>query len=153
MADVVLYNADDIIDKTLYALARVPIFDLPFEKVNGQLQQPVGYVEPGNMVGVVYSYVLPDPTRDRQHLYWEFYRTDGTVYWTPQYAGLYDDAFLKGQGVQTEEEKAAAAADANLPWYEQLLTKYGKPLVIGLLITSVVTAGVKGYLSRPKSSQ
>jgi hypothetical protein len=65
-----------------------------------------------------------------------------------KYGPWLDIPALVAQGLQTDKQKADAAALDALPWYEQLITKYG-PYILGAV---VVTAAVKGYFSRPRSN-
>lgn len=151
MPDVSLYKADDVIDKTLFAQEKIPVYD----NVPPQPQKLLGYVEPGNPVGIVYSYLEADPSRGRANLWWMFYPTDGSEfnnYYAEQVGGYYDVEALRQQGVISEEEARQKEEEANKPWYEQLLDNYGKPLVIGILITAVAAAAVKGFFSRPKQT-
>lgn len=147
-----IYNSDDIIEKTLFAAQRVPVYDNapPYRSAN-----PIGYVEPGNPVGIVYSYLQADPTRQRANLWWMFYpssQTFGKNYYAEQVPGYYDVSKLREQGVISLEEQKEQEETANLPWYEQLIVKYGKPILIGGVATMLAVAAIKGYFSRPKSN-
>lgn len=150
MPDVELYNVDDVVDKTLYAKSRVPVYD----NVPPQQRNLVGYVEPGNPVGVVYSYLAADPTRQRQNLWWMFYPASNysNYYYAEQVGGYYDVEALRQQGVISIEEKQQKEDLENLPWYEQLLVKYGKPILIGGVVALLAGSAIKGYFSRPKSN-
>jgi hypothetical protein len=145
MPDASTYSADDVVDKTLYASQKVPVFAAP-PPYDGSTV-PIAYVDPGQPVGIVYSYDNPDPTRGRNNLWWMFYPASNysDYYYAEQVGGYYDVSTLRAQGVLSLTEKQQAADDANKPWYERLLTKYG-PWVLG---TVVVAAAVKGVLSRP----
>jgi hypothetical protein len=150
MADPQVYNSEQILEKTLFAQQKVPVYDDPPD-YGGKI---IGYVLPGNPVGIVYSYLAADPTKGRQNLWWMFYPASnyGNYYYAEQVGGYYDVEALRAQGVISTEEQAAKEEEANLPWYEQLLTKYGKPLVVAALTAGVVMAAVKGYFSRPSKT-
>jgi hypothetical protein len=110
-----LYNANDILDKTLYAKKSVNVYSAP-----NNLLTPLYVVNPGNIVGVVYSWV----------------KKNDIVYWH-----LYDNTFvthdsekfslekLQEQGAQSTEEKLEAEAEANMPWYEKLTKTATKTLI------------------------
>jgi len=112
---VPLYNANDILDKTLYAKKSVNVYSAP-----NNLLTPLYVVSPGNIVGVVYSWV----------------KKNDIVYWH-----LYDNTFvthdsekfslekLQEQGAQSTEEKLEAEAEANMPWYEKLTKTATKTLI------------------------
>jgi hypothetical protein len=138
------YSADQIIGKTMYAAQKVPVKDLPFDD-----SPAVAYVQPGNIIGIVYSWVGPKPEQGRSLLYWMYARPDGSFFFTPHVESYYDLQKLKDQGIVSDQEIREKEEYENLPWYEQLLTKYGKPLVVAGLATAVVIAAVKGYFSRP----
>jgi hypothetical protein len=140
----VTYDLGDLINKTIIAASAVPIYVHANDHAS-----PSGSIPKGQPVGVLYSWLNPDPTYDRAELWFMFWpdNMDQPYYskWGP---GLYNIASLQAQGVMSDAEKKAAADLANKPWYEQLIIKYG-PWVLG---TVVVGAVIKGYFSRPKSS-
>jgi hypothetical protein len=135
-----IYDAGAIIDKTLIAKQRVPVYREPKDHF-----KPFGAVEPGNSVGVVYSYLEPNPSQDRSRLWWMFWDGRYNQYYAPHDPNYYSVSALKQQGVLSEQDKL----DAALPWYEQLIKKYG-PWVLG---AGLLYAGVRGYLSRPSNSK
>jgi hypothetical protein len=147
MPDASNYSADDILDKTLYASQRIPVYTAAPPYTGSET--PIGYVEAGQPVGIVYSYLNADPTRGRGNLWWMFYPASNysDYYYTEQVGGYYDVSSLRAQGVLSLTEKQAAADNANKPWYEQLISKYG-PWILG---TIVIAAAVKGFLSRPRA--
>lgn len=145
MPEPSVYNVEDIMDKTLFAKAKVPIYD----NVPPAQKKLVGYALPGNPVGVVYSYLAADPTRGRNNLWWMFYPASNYShnYYAEQIGGYYDVSQLKAQGVLSIEEQIQKEEEENLPWYEKLITKYG-PWILG---AGIAAAAVKGILSRPKT--
>ena len=140
MADT--YDLSDLVDKTIIASGNVPVY----EHANDHAS-PSGVVPAGQPVGVLYSWLDPNPTYDRAELWFMFWPDNrADPYYSKWGGGLYNIASLQAQGLLTDAQKKAAADLANAPWYEQLITKYG-PWVVG---TVVVVAVVKGYFSRPK---
>lgn len=136
-----IYNAGDVVDKTLMAATRVPVYKFP-----GDSQKPYGYVSAGQPVGIVYSYLEPNPAQDRTTLWWVFSGMYDQRYYAPHKGGLYDVSALRQQGVVSVEEKIEDKELANLPWYEQLVRKYG-PWIIGAALAGTA---LRGYLSRPR---
>jgi len=101
------YNAEDIIGKTLVARKSTDIVRLPADDATS-----VYTAKPGESIGVVYSYLLPNDVRDS--LYWQFYDNKNKAYYVKHRSGQFDIGTLSGQGVKTIEEKqeeAAAAAE------------------------------------------
>lgn len=135
-----IYSASDIIGKTLIAKTKVNIYRNPTD--NSEL---LGYVNAGQPVGVVYSYLEPSAIQNRSGFYWAF-NQNGIYYYSKQDPGLYDVSALKQQGVLTTSEKVAAeleaAKQAALPWYENLIRKYG----IWVVITIIAATAIKKKL-------
>lgn len=73
MAGSVTYNAGEVIGKSLIAIIRVPVYSnwLPGKET------VIGYVEPGNTCGVVFSFVGGN---NGIPLYWMFLTPDKTAY-------------------------------------------------------------------------
>lgn len=147
MGDV--YNAANIVDKTLIAKKNVPVYEYP-----GDSKKPVGYIAAGDPVGVVYSYLPADPLDDRKTLWWMFHPATNysKYFYAPHYEGLYDVNALKQQGVLSTEEELEEKELADLPWYERLIRKYGTQLAIGAGVVLLGSSAIKGYFSQ-KSKQ
>jgi len=100
-----VFPVDQIIDKTLYAKQAVPLYRVPGGEV-------VYTVTPGNVVGVVFSYLAADPAGGRDFLYWAFKDADGSPYYAAHRTGAFDVGSIEGQGgktvLQLIEEKEAA---------------------------------------------
>lgn len=120
------YSADEIIGKTLVAKVRVGYYTDPTDSA-----KPIGYVAAGQPIGVVYSYLMPNPTYGRSGLWWAFKGSSGNFYYVKHQLDTFDVDSLKQQGALTEMEKIEAAQSENLPWYEKLIKNYGIPLAIG----------------------
>lgn len=91
------FSAADIIGKTLNAKKTVEVYRY------NDLTKPVYKVKPGQIVGVVYSYLMPK--EGREVLYWMFYDANKKPYYTKQEPGLYDIKSLRDQGVLTALEE------------------------------------------------
>jgi hypothetical protein len=112
---VPLYNANDILDKTLYAKKPVNVYSAP-----NNLLTPLYVVSSGNIVGVVYSWVKKDDI-----VYWHLY--DNTF--VTHDSNKFSLEKLQEQGAQSTEEKLEAEAEANMPWYEKLAKTATKTLI------------------------
>lgn len=110
-----LYNANDILDKTLYAKKSVNVYSAP-----NNLLTPLYVVSPGNIVGVVYSWV-----KKNDIVYWHLY--DNTF--VTHDSDKFSLEKLQEQGAQSTEEKLEAEAEANMPWYEKLTKTATKTLI------------------------
>lgn len=110
-----LYNANDILDKTLYAKKPVNVYSAP-----NNLLTPLYVVSPGNIVGVVYSWV-----KKNDIVYWHLY--DNTF--VTHDSDKFSLEKLQEQGAQSTEEKLEAEAEANMPWYEKLAKTATKTLI------------------------
>jgi hypothetical protein len=139
-----VFDATDIIEKSLKAVQRVPVYKI------ANYGEPFAYVDPGNVVGVVRSYIAADPAQGRANLWWWFYPASNYSqgYWAEHKIGYYSLSNLRAQGVLSLEQKQEEEDLANLPWYERLIKQYGIYVVVALL----GAAAIRGYLSRPRSS-
>lgn len=140
-----IFNAGDILNKTLIAKVGVPVYRQP---VDGS--KPFGTVKAGQPVGVVYAWLDPKPP-ERAGLWWSFYDGFNQTYFTPHKENIFDVNALRQQGVISTEEKVQEEQEKedleNLPWYERLIKKYGTTVVLALLGAAVI----KGYFSRPSA--
>src|SRR3954468_16104626 len=104
MADVA-YSAGDIIDKTLIAQMQVPVYQFA-----GDNEQPIGYIQKGQPVGVVNAYLSPDPFHNRSGLWWQFYPSNNYshFYYAPHKAEYFNIGAWKDQEVLTDKEKEEA---------------------------------------------
>ena len=133
-----IFNAADIVNKTLIAQTKVPVYRYPYSGA-----EIIGYINPGNPVGVVYSYLSPDAAKERDDLFWMFAPAPGgaSYYYTEQKPGYYSVSALKQQGVISTEEKIKQEQEKqdalNQPWYMNML-KTALPWVAGIAIAAVV---------------
>jgi len=129
-------NAGDIIGKTLVAATRVPIYDQANDDA-----QPAGYISAGQPVGVVYSYLSPDPSKNRSVLWWMFeplpdgsdIGNDQGYYFAPHNAAYYNFQALSDAGVLTVAQATALKNGTAPSTAEKLLDKY-LPWVIGGIV-------------------
>lgn len=143
-----VYSAVDIVGKTLIASKKVPVYKFPSNK-----ETPYGYVDIGQPVGVVYSWVDADPSLNRTGLWWSFAKDTGATsfYWTPHIPGNFSVDALKQQGVLTEEEKAKAEEEKNKAWWEKLTDKILPVIVTVVIGAAVINAVGRGVFSRKNS--
>lgn len=95
-----IYSLSDIIGKTLIGKTNVPVYraaDVP----NGQ---PFGFVQSGQPVGVVDSWLSPGKS-GRVNLWFQYLDENGRAYYSEMKPGLYDVRALQQQGVLTIKEK------------------------------------------------
>jgi hypothetical protein len=126
-------NAGDIIGKTLVAAMRVPVYDQANDSA-----QPSGYISAGQPVGIVYSYLNPDPSLGRAELWWMFEPLPGNsdigndqgFYFAPHNPDYYNFQALSDAGVLTVAQTTALKNGETPSTAETLLKKY-LPWVIG----------------------
>ena len=124
------YNPDDLIGKTFYPLKRVFAYGDA-----STIDKPVYFFDPGNPIGVVYSY-LSKPTG----LWWQF-KSGSKSYFVKHEQGLFNLKDLKDQGLTTEKEKREAEAEANKTTLEKIF-EFGKKSATAIII---VVLGVYAY--------
>lgn len=99
-------------------LARLHLYRFPSDSY------PVlATIQPGQIVGVVYSYLIPRPELGRAYLWWVFLDDNGVEYYAEHRPGVFDTKFLMGQGVRTTGEK----------WWERVFDWDVKGASVGLL--------------------
>lgn len=140
MADPI-YDAADIVDKTLVAEKELPYYN----GVPDGAYMPVklGTFPAGSVVGTVYSFIDADPAKNRPQLWWMFYPgSSGSYYYMPHDAGHFDLDALAQQGVLSEEQKQTQ----NATWYEKILSQ-----VLPIVAISVLGAAfIRGYFTSRK---
>lgn len=135
-----VYSADEFINKTLIAQQKVPVY-----RDATDIAKPVYYVDAGQPVGIVYSWL--SPMAGRSQLWWMFEKSYLDFYYTPHVPARFNWPALKEQGVLSTEEKIEEEKKKDRPWYENLILNYG-PWVLGALLAG---AAIRGYFSRPKN--
>lgn len=158
MASADLYSAADILEQTLIAKTDVPVYYSVPRDGDGAL--PNAVVKSGNPVGVVYSWIGPDPQGlGIANLWWMFYGPNGTYYYAEHIPGRYDVSALKQQGILTAEQEAAAAAaaaaDASKSWYEKLFDDVKPVLYTGIAVFAgiMVLTKVLPAIINPKKKE
>lgn len=131
-----LFNAGDIIDKTLVATRKIPVYKAAVD--NAEI---AGYVNAGQPVGVVYAWLSPSPGIGRSGLWWSFYPVNGMYYYAPHNDNNFSISALKQQGVISTEEKVKQqqeqAAAANRTWYENLIHNYWWIPIAGIAVAQI----------------
>lgn len=101
------FSAADIIGKTLIAKQTIDIVRSASDNAPSVYE-----VKPGETIGVVQSFLLPN--QNRNQLYWMFNDANGKPYYVEHGQGKFDIKTLSQQGVltlQEKQEQAAAAAE------------------------------------------
>lgn len=100
-----IFSADQVVGKTLIAKTSVPLKRMPAASA------PVVYTaRKGNVVGVVYSWVMDGPA-----LYWQFLDQYNKPYYAEHRPGLFSVDALQQQGAQTLEDIQEAQQQAQNP--------------------------------------
>lgn len=136
-----VYDASKLIGATFKAAATVAAYFEPYD--NSQI---ITYYKAGQVIGVLSNYYQQLPTYGRNFFYWEFKDGRGVPFYTRQVGGYYDTNFFQQQGILTVQQELEKQELDSLPWYEQLVKKYG----VWILGAVVASAAIKGYLSRPQ---
>jgi hypothetical protein len=101
------FNAGDVIGKTLIAKKNIPLVRQPADNA-----QVIYNVSPGQSVGVVDTFLLPN--ENRSSLYWSFKDANGKSYFAKHAVGNFDVKELQQQGLLTLQEQQAAEIEASL---------------------------------------
>jgi len=115
-----IYSADQVVKKTLFAKASVPLKRLPFDS------SPVVHtVDPGLRVGEVYSWIEIKPG-ERKNIYWMFYDSNKKPYYAEHIPGRFSESELREQGALTvkEEIKEKKQQDETTKQFIERLFKY-----------------------------
>ena len=133
------FLASDIIGKTLIAKKIIKIKRTPSDSAPSVYE-----VDPGDSIGVVYSYLLPN--NNRKNLYWTFYDSNNKPYYVEHKQGNFDIKSIESQGVLTVEEKQEKATAAN----ETLSDKIFRYVKNGFLIAAGAYI-VKGFIDKKEN--
>lgn len=139
-----VYSAGDIIGKTLYAAKRLPIYTTNFNT-------PVAYVEAGQPIGQVYSFV---GGQDGKSLYWQFLGTKLPVYYVKHDSGNFEfdrtQRELIIDNVLSQEEKEKKAKEEAEKKDKGLFIYYFEKYATVALITVVGIVVFKEYMNKQK---
>lgn len=138
-----LYNAEQIIGKTLYARNAFPLKRGP-----NDADAVIYNGKPGEMVGKVVEWYNVIPGK-RSVLHWAFKDATGRLYYAPHAEGRFSTSELKEQGAFTVKEKVQAeqrANETNKEFIERLL-KYG---IGALVVYGIVKAAIPSLLTGRK---
>jgi hypothetical protein len=97
------FSAADIVGKSLYTKQAVKVLASPSDTA-----KVVSTIAPNKLIGVVYSYLSPDPAKNRKDLYWMFY-SGKTPFYVKHVINAFSTDALTGQGAKTIEEKTKEA--------------------------------------------
>lgn len=140
MADTQTVNVEQVIGKTFFAKKKLPVYSSGFD-----YSQPVGYVQPGDMIGVVYSWLNP-VTGIRSKLWWMIDRGNADYIFMPHDPDAFSFQALQQQGVKTNQqlatEKAEQEAKENNP-VEYYVKNYGKWILITAAVIGLGSAAIK----------
>jgi hypothetical protein len=133
-------NAGDILNHTLMAAMRVPVYDVPRDDA-----QPSGYINAGQPVGLVYSYLSPDPSQGRSELWWMFEPLAGNseigndqgYYFTKHNPDSFNFQALADSGVLTVAQATALKNGTAPSTAEKLLDKYLPWLIGGIVAIGI----------------
>jgi hypothetical protein len=135
-----LYNASQLIGKTLVAQVDVPVFNALPDRGGKQ----IGIIKAGSPVGWVYSWVLAKDST----VWWQYKDAKGQIYYTLQGVGLYSVSALREQGVLSVPEQIEVAKqkdkDLNAQWYEnKAIPPLGGAVAAGL--KTLMWVGIGGF--------
>lgn len=130
-----LYDIADIINKTLFPVKTVDVYDSP----DGNI---IGTVSPPNAAGVVYSWVYG---RDGS-IWWMFEDNNSNLqnmygsYYIKHDPSAFNVSSLTEQGVITTAQKIAQQKEANMTTYQKIeqIVKWVGIGIAGVIITKAI---------------
>lgn len=122
-----IYNAAQIVGKTLYAYRDVEITRNPS---NGATS--VFTVKAGAPIGIVYSFL--SPKTGRSNLWWVFQDANKREYYAEHKSGLYDFRAINAQGAKDTETIIKEAEQATQPAREFWSNKI--TIIAGLILAA-----------------
>lgn len=139
------FYADQLIGKSLVARIKIPLKRLPDSNAT-----TIYTVQPGNPVGIVYSFTGGKGSP----LWWMFYDQNGKAYYVEHNDSAFDVKLIKDQGalnVAEETKKAEAKKkaqegggsilpDIKVPGFDGLGEKLGKYAGIALIVVGGIVA-------------
>lgn len=104
----------ELIGRSLRTLQQVA-----YKAAPNDAAQPIGQFPAGSHVGVIYSWLDPQP--GAAGLYWQFRTQSGRFYYVAHGPGLFDLEHLVNQGVQTSAQLREAQRRADMNVAERFL--------------------------------
>lgn len=138
----IIYNAGDLIGKTLFAKVRIALY-----REASDTAKPFGFVEVGQPVGIIYAWLQPKASRSA--LWWQF-KENLQFYYVPHRVNAFDISALKQQGVYTAVQKQEQAANENASFTERIETNIKK--AFPWILAAVVAVPVLKEVIRNKKS-
>jgi hypothetical protein len=133
-----VFNAKDIVGKTLIAKKKVFLYSSPSAK------NPLASINPGQTIGVVYSYLAPG--KNRPNFWWMFQNGAKFVY-VPHQEGSFDIKSLKDQGIISTEERTKAEAEklekAQKGAFSFYIEKYVPWIIAGIFAVPLIKDLIK----------
>jgi hypothetical protein len=133
-----IFNAKDIVGKTLIAKKKVYLYSSP------DATNPLASINPGQTIGVVYSYLSPN--KNRPQLWWMFQNGIKYVY-VPHQEGSFDVKSLKDQGAistedktKEEQEKLQKQQKGAFAYY---IEKYVPWVIVGIFAVPIIKDLIK----------
>lgn len=127
------FSVDQIRGKTLIANKPVNVYSYPADS-----STPIGTISIGQPVGVVYSWLDADPSKDRAELWWVFDNGTDGFYYTKHEVGLYNISSLVQQGVMTDLQlKEDAQTPAWLKALKDTALQYAPWIIGGIVIIAI----------------
>ena len=133
-----IYNADQVIGKTLYMNAGKSINIRKLPSISSDV---ITVAKSSEYVGVVYSYVTKS-----DGIWWQLDRGN-VVCWVKHAEGYFDVQALASQGALTPEEIAARKAESEKTFGDKILDKVGGLAKTGLIILGCYL-GLKAIFSK-----
>jgi len=122
------YSADDIIGKSLFAKKVVNL------RKFASTEAPIlAKTTPGDLVGVVYSYI-----KNPEGVWWQI-KEDGKSFWAFHGPGYFDVQAIKDQGVKTTQQKIKEEQEANMSFGDKALNLLKKAGIITAAIVGAKT--------------
>lgn len=131
------YSVDSLFGYSAYAKR-------PTGKYTSPNTEPYKNANTGDFLGIIYSYIIRDGV-----LWIQLDNHGDGVYKTcfVKFTDI-DTNKLKSAGVKSDAQLQKDKEQANMPWYERLITKYGVYFMIGLAFISALPVIIKSAKKR-----
>lgn len=133
-----LFSAGDIVGKTLIAKKKISIYRSRSDA------KPFGFVNAGQPVGIVYSYLSPN--LNYPNLWWMF-KDNNKVYYAEHKEGNFDISALTNQGVISTDEKTKIARSKQEKEQKGVVSfyieKYMPWIIVGIFAVPIIKDLIK----------